>query len=226
LTENEANLTCFIQACGQPDHQSLLDWSVAKPEAFYRALLDHIDYRFFKPFDQACDLTKGPERPRWCVGGETNIALNCLDKWQDTPTWQKPALEWIGEDGSELTWSYADLDAQVRRMAAGLRRLGIGPGDVVAIYLPNLPEAAVALLAVPKIGAIVLPLFSGFGEEAVASRLIDAKAKAVITVDGSLRGAAPLKWSTHRDSIIPSEEDQKMAGKRDKPIAPSRREKF
>ena len=72
-------------------------------------------------------------------------------------------------------------------MAAGLRRLGIGPGDVVAIYLPNIPEAAVALLAIPRIGAIVLPLFSGFGADAVVTRLNDAKAKAVITVDGSLR---------------------------------------
>ena len=77
--------------------------------------------------------------------------------------------------------------AGLQRMAAGLRRLGIGPGDVVAIYLPNIPEAAVALLAIPRIGAIVLPLFSGFGADAVVTRLNDAKAKAVITVDGSLR---------------------------------------
>ncbi len=199
----QANLTRFIQASGQPDHQSLLDWSVTEPEAFYRRLLDFIDYRFFKPFTQAYDISRGPEWPRWCVGGETNIVLNCLDKWQGTATMQKPALEWIGEDGSELTWSYAELDRQVRLLAAGLRRLGIGPGDVVAIYLPNLPEAAVALLAVPKIGGIVLPLFSGFGEDAVASRLIDAEAKAIITVDGSYRRGRVVAAKPIVDAVRP-----------------------
>ncbi|MCA8927769.1 MAG: AMP-binding protein [Alphaproteobacteria bacterium] len=199
----EANLTRFIRACGQPDYRSLLDWSVAEPEAFYRALLDHIGYRFFKPFSRAYDIGQGPEWPRWCVDGETNIALNCLDKWQGTATWEKPALEWIGEDGSELTWTYADLDVEVRRLAAGLRRLGIGPGDVVAIYLPNLPEAAVALLAVPKIGGIVLPLFSGFGEDAVAARLIDAEAKAIITVDGSYRRGRVVAAKPVVDAIRP-----------------------
>ena len=183
----DANLTRFIEACGRRDYDDLLSWSIAEPEAFYRNLITHIDYRFMVPFAQTMDVSAGPERPRWCVGGRTNIVLNCLDKWAGTPTAAKTALEWTGENGDRRAFTYAELDVQVCRVAAGLRRLGLKPGDVVAIYLPNIPEAVVSLLAVPKIGCIVLPLFSGFGADAVVTRLNDAKARAVITVDGSFR---------------------------------------
>jgi acetyl-CoA synthetase len=90
------------------------------------------------------------------------------------------------------TWTFADLDRETCRLAWGLRRLGLGRGDVVAMYLPNLPHAAAAMLAVAKIGAIVLPMFSGFGADAVAQRLNDGQAKALITVDGSLRRGKPV----------------------------------
>lgn len=183
----DANLTKFIAACGVADHDALLRFSIDEPEAFYRALLKHVDYRFFEPFTQAMDASRGMEHIQWCVGGRTNVILNCLDKWAGTPTADKVVLDWLGENGERLSKTYAELNDEVCRLAAGLRRLGIGPGDVVAIYLPNIPEAAVSLLAVPKIGGIVLPLFSGFGADAVASRLNDAGAKAVITVDGSYR---------------------------------------
>jgi acetyl-CoA synthetase len=183
----DANLTKFIEACGVEDYDALLDWSINEPEQFYRALFEFLDYRFTKPFNQALDISDGIERTQWCVGGETNVTLNCLDKWAGTPTWHKPALDWIGEDGQSQTWTYAQLHEQTCKLAGGLRRLGLGPGDVIAVYLPNLPEAVVALLAIPKIGGIVLPLFSGFGPDAVATRLRDSGAKAVITVDASYR---------------------------------------
>ena len=183
----DANLTRFIAACGLADYDTLLRWSIDEPEPFYRALLAHIDYRFTAPFRQAMDATGGIERTRWCVGAETNVALNCLDKWKGTPTADKVALTWLGENGDRVVRTYAELERDVSRLAAGLRRIGIGQGDVVAMYLPNIPEAVTTLLAVPKVGAIVVPLFSGFGAEAVAARLNDAGAKAVITVDGSWR---------------------------------------
>lgn len=183
----EANLTRFIQATGKSDYDALLAWSVREPEAFYRALFAFIDYRFTKPFTQAIDTSGGIERTRWCIGAETNVTLNCLDKWRGTATYDKTALEWLGEAGERVSRTYRELDDEACRLAAGLRRLGLGAGDVVAMYLPNIPEAVTALLAVPKIGGIVLPLFSGFGPDAVAARLNDAGARAVITVDGSYR---------------------------------------
>ncbi|MGD9806196.1 MAG: AMP-binding protein, partial [Hyphomicrobiaceae bacterium] len=218
----DANLTKFITACGVADHDALLRWSIDDPEAFYRALLKHVDYRFFEPFTQAMDASRGIEHVRWCVDGRTNVALNCLDKWMGTPTADKVVLEWLGENGDRQSKTYAELNDEVCRLAAGLRRLGIGPGDVVAIYLPNIPEAAVSLLAVPKIGAIVLPLFSGFGADAVASRLNDAGAKAVITVDGSYRRGAVVAAKPVVDRVfddVPTLEHVIVCHRADVPMA-------
>src|SRR5690606_17625675 len=120
----------------------------------------------------------------WCVGGTTNVVLNCLDRRRETPGYMKTALIWEGEDGATSAWTFADLDRETSRLAWGLRKLGLGQGDVVGMYLPNLPQAAIAMLAVAKIGGIVLPMFSGFGADAIAQRLIDGRAKALITVDG------------------------------------------
>lgn len=198
-----ANLTGFIEACGLDDYDALLQLSVEDPERFYSKLFDHLDYRFFEPFDKVRDISAGIERPRWCLGGGTNIVLNCLDKWAGTATQDKPALQWCGENGESLTWSYGELNDRVCALAAGLRRLGLGKGDVIAIYLPNLPEAAVSLLAIPKIGATVLPLFSGFGADAVASRLTDAGAKAVITTDGSYRRGRVVAAKQVIDEVRP-----------------------
>ena len=184
----DANLTRFIAACGRHDYDDLLAWSVAEPEAFYRQLLAHIDYRFIEPFSPGDGHLAPASSAR--AGASAGAPTSCSTastngRARRPPT--KSALEWIGENGDRRSLTYAELDAEVCRLAAGLRRLGLGPGDVVAIYLPNIPEAVVSLLAVPKIGGIVLPLFSGFGADAVVTRLNDAKAKAVITVDGSYR---------------------------------------
>lgn len=202
-TVAQANLTRFIAACGCTDYDALLRWANEAPESFYRRLLEHIDYRFTTPFSQVMDDSSGPARVRWCRDGRTNVVLNCLDKWTGTPTAGKIALEWTGETGDRASWTYDELEAQTGRLAAGLRRLGLGPGDVVAIYLPNLPEAVVALLAIPKIGGIVLPLFSGFGPEAVAARLNDAGARAIITVDGSWRRGRVVAAKSVIDEVAP-----------------------
>jgi len=202
-TVEDANLTHFINACGVEDYPALLQWSLDEPEAFYRKLFEQIDYRFAEPFTVARDETAGIEWTKWCKDGKTNVVLNALDKWIGTPTADKIALEWSGENGDTQTWTYSQLNDEVCRLAAGLRRLGLGPGDVVAMYLPNLPEAVITLLAVPKIGGVVLPLFSGFGVDAVAARLNDSGAKAVITVDGSLRRGRVVPAKQVIDQVRP-----------------------
>ena len=138
------------------------------------------------------DLSEGLPFAHWCVGGQTNVVLNCVDRHRDTARYTQPALVWEGEDGAVTTWTFADLDRETCRLAWGLRRLGLGRGDVVGMYLPNLPQAAAAMLAVAKIGGIVLPMFSGFGADAIAQRLNDGRARALITVDGSLRRGKPV----------------------------------
>jgi acetyl-CoA synthetase len=185
--KDKANLTAFIQNCGVADYDSLVSWSEENPEEFHKKLFDFIDLRFFKYPDQILDESMGPAFAKWCNGGTTNVALNCLDKWKNTPTDSKIAIDWEGEDGTLKQFTYSEVRTQTNRLAAGLRNLGLGAGDVIAMYLPNVPEAAITLLAVAKIGGIVLPMFSGFGGDAILARLNDSGAKAIVTVDGSPR---------------------------------------
>ncbi len=188
----QANLTAFLAHCGQADEAALEAWAASEPARFWQAVIDFADLRFARPYAQLLDLSAGKPWARWCQGGTTNVVLNCLDKWRGTPSESKPAILWEGEDGARRRLSYGELDAEVCRLAAGLRALGLQPGEVVGLYLPNLPEAVVAFLAVAKIGGIVLPLFSGFGAEAVADRLRDAGAVAAITVDSAPRRGKPV----------------------------------
>jgi len=186
-TVEQANATALMRRLGVARYEDLLAIADDEPERFYRALLAAVDFRFYRSYERALDESRGIAWPRWCVGGTTNVVLNALDRWRGTPTWDKPALVWEGEDGARRDLSYAELDREVCRFAGGLRALGLGRGDVIAVYMPNVPEAAVAMLAAAKIGAIVMPLFSGFGADALAARLQLGGAKALVTVDGSAR---------------------------------------
>lgn len=125
---------------------------------------------------------------RYFEGGLINVADNCVDRWaENSVTAQRPAVIWEGEPGETRTVTYAELSKEVSSLAAGLLDLGVKQGDVVAIYMPNLVEVVAAIHACNRIGAIYTVLFSGFGVEAVASRLRAAGAKAVVVADASYR---------------------------------------
>jgi len=216
-----ANLTAFMRHCGQGDYESLVAWSNARPEAFHDRLLGFLDFRFFSPYDKVIDESDGLPWTRWCVGGTTNVVLNCLDKWLDTPTADKQAIAWEGEEGERRSWTYRELHRDTCRFAAGLRSLGLGRGDVIGMYLPNVPEAAITLLAVARIGGIVLPMFSGFGGDAVAVRLNDGGAKAIVTVDGSPRRGKVVGAKSVVDGIaasVPSLKHVIVARHREAPL--------
>jgi len=182
-----ANLTNFIRAQGLADFDALRSKADADPGWYWDAVIRYCDLQFYTPYERILDTSEGPAWAKWCAGGTTNIVLNCLDRHRDTPTMDKPAVVWEGESGEVREWSYTRLDTEVCRLAEGLRGLGLGRGDVVGIYMPMLPETMAAFLAVAKIGGIVLPLFTGFGPEAIASRLNDGRAVAVLTADGTRR---------------------------------------
>lgn len=188
----EANLTRFMRALGVDSFEALNERASLDPSWFHDELIRFLDYRFERPYERVLDVSDGLPFAHWCVGGVTNVVLNCLDRRRGTECYGQPALVWEGEDGAVSTWTFADLDRETCRLAWGLRSLGIGRGDVVGMYLPNLPHAAAAMLAVAKIGAIVLPMFSGFGADAITQRLNDGRAVAVITVDGSARRGKPV----------------------------------
>jgi len=177
----------FMTAHRLTGFPELLDRSAADPAWFTDAVLRYLDIRFATPYTQVLDLSRGPAWPRWCVGGMLNIVTSCLDKHLDGPTSAQPALLYESEEGATRSLSYAELASQVSQAANGLRSLGLGRGDVVGLFLPMTPEIVVAMLAVAKIGAVILPLFSGFGAGAVAARLADAEARLLFTADAMPR---------------------------------------
>ena len=163
--------------------------SIAEPEWFWDAVVRFLDLEWFTPYSKVIDASDGIAWTRWFTGGTLNLAHNCVDKWAVSEP-ERTAVIWEGEDGAVRTWSFAELRAQADALAAALDRRGIGLGDAVGIFLPMLPETVASVLAVAKLGAVFLPLFSGYGAAAVATRLEDAGAKAIVTADGTYRRGA------------------------------------
>ncbi len=187
-----SNLQRFMTRHGIASYDELCRRATADIAWFWQAALEDLGIEFYQPYTQIVDLSAGVELPRWCVGGRMNIIHNCLDKWQSTPVRNRAALRWEGEEGDQRTLTYTDLHQEVNRCANALRQLGLGKGDPVGLYMPMVPELAIALLAVAKIGGIILPLFSGYGHSAVATRLADAQARAIFTADGLYRRGQPV----------------------------------
>jgi len=182
-----SRLKRFMERHGIATFEELLQRSTADLDWFWNAVLEDLHIEFYEPYTRVLDTARGIAWARWCVGGRMNIVHNCLDKWMDTPVQNRAAIRWEGEEGKTRTLTYSDLYREVNRVAGALRGLGLKKGDVIGLFMPMVPENAIALLAVAKIGAIVLPLFSGYGAAAVAERLADAEAKALLTADGFYR---------------------------------------
>ncbi|MFN2195582.1 MAG: AMP-binding protein, partial [Anaerolineales bacterium] len=187
-----AHLTAFMRQHELADFDALLARSGSDVAWFTEAVLNYLDIQFTHPYEQVVDLSEGTAWAHWCVNGRMNIVHNCLDKYIGTPVETRTAFIWESEAGESLALTYLELFHQVNQAAAALRSLGLGKGDAVGIYMPMVPEIVVALLAIAKIGAVILPLFSGYGTSAVITRLADAEAKALITADGFFRRGKPV----------------------------------
>jgi len=171
------------------DYQKLYDEAAADPEAFWDKLAKE-QLHWFTPYTKTLDW-KEPFA-HWFVGGKTNVSYNCLDRHLGTPRANKAAIIWEGEDGSQQVLTYQMLHREVCRFANVLKKQGIKPGDVVSIYMPMVPELAIAMLACARVGAVHSVIFGGFSAEAIADRNNDAKAKLQITADGSSRRGKQL----------------------------------
>lgn len=182
-----AHLTEFMRRYQLASFDDLLSRSTSDVAWFTNALLDYLDLQFYEPYEQVVDLSGGIQTPRWCVGGKMNIVHNCVEKWLATSGGERLAVAWEGEEGTLRSLTYRELNTQVNKTANALRSLGLGKGDAVGLFMPMTPEIVIALLAIAKIGAIILPLFSGYGAGAIVSRLNDAGAKALFTADGAYR---------------------------------------
>lgn len=194
-----AHLTEFMRRHDIADFAELMRRSNADVEWFTDAVLRYLGIEFYEPYRQAVDLSQGIERPTWCVGGMMNIVHNCIDKYIGTPTENEPAVVWEGEEGATRTLTYGELYREVNVAANALRSLGLGKGDAIGLYMPMTPEIVVALFAIAKIGGIILPLFSGYGADAVVTRLADADAKALFASDGAFRRGRPIDMKAIAD---------------------------
>ncbi|MEM9265612.1 MAG: acetate--CoA ligase [Cyanobacteria bacterium P01_F01_bin.13] len=192
LFEPPAEFAKVATISGADQYQALYDKAAADPAAFWAELAEQ-ELHWFKKWDTVLDWQ--PPFAKWFVGGQLNLSYNCLDRHLETHRRDKPALVWEGEPGDARTLTYIELHAEVCQMANVLKDMGVAKGDRVGIYMPMIPEAAIAMLACVRIGAAHTVVFGGFSAEALRSRLNDAEAKVVITADGGFRKdkAMPLK---------------------------------
>jgi acetyl-CoA synthetase len=195
-----SRLQRLIDRTGAGDYDALYRRSVADPAWFWRTVVEDLEIEWLRPYDRVLDLSDGLPWARWFVGGRTNLTLHALDRWVRAGAGARPAVVWEGEDGATRALTYAALLAEVERVAGGLRRLGIGRGDRVGLFLPMVPETAVGLLAIARVGAIAVPVFSGFAAPAAAARLADCQARLLVTADGFDRRGRRVAMKTVADA--------------------------
>ncbi len=186
-----ANVTRLARAHGLAGIDELRARSVQDTAWYWDAAATDLGLRFRTPYSRVLDLRNGVEHPDWFVDATLNIVDSCLLRWGDEAP-DRVAVVHEDEAGQIRELTFDELATEVARAARGLRDLGIGAGDAVAIYLPMVPEAVIACYAVASLGAVLVPLFSGFASTAIASRLEDAKAKAVIVADTTTRRGRAL----------------------------------
>ena len=178
--------------------------SVADPEAFWAEVAE--DFHWFKKWDNVCsynyDMNKGPIFIKWFEGAKTNITYNCLDRHLDSRG-DQVAIIWEGnEPGEDAKLTYNELHEQVCRCANVLKSRGVKKGDRVSIYMPMIPELAIAMLACARIGAIHSIVFGGFSAEALADRIVDSTCQILLTTDGMYRGDRPMPRKQPADEAM------------------------
>lgn len=173
--------------------------SIDQPDAFWTEQAKLIDW--FKPFERVCNYDK-PPFAHWFEGGQTNLCHNAVDRHVATRGDQAALIAISTETGLEKTYSFSELSREVQRMAASLRALGVEKGDRVLIYMPMVADAAFAMLACARIGAIHCVVFGGFASGSLASRIDDAQPKVIVSADGGSRGGKPVPYKPLLDESI------------------------
>lgn len=197
-----ANLTAFLAEYGVGEYGALLEAVAADLPRFTETIVRRLGLRWDEPWTKTLDLSRGKAFARWFVGARFNAAANALDRHVEGGLAAREALIWEGEAGEVRRLTFTELRDAVRGLAGALRALGVGKGDRVGIFMPMLPETAIALLAIGYAGGVAVPAFSGYGPEALATRLADSGAKVLLTVDGVMRRGKPVAMKPLADEAL------------------------
>jgi acetyl-CoA synthetase len=189
----------FRQSANARD-PGIYERAAADPEGFWAEWARELVW--FEPWQQVLDWQ--PPHAKWFIGGKLNAAYNCLDRHLSSARRNKAALLWEGEPGDTRVLTYWDLHREVSKFANVLKGLGVGKGDRVAIYLPMIPEAVVAMLACARIGAVHSVVFGGFSAESLQDRINDARAKVLVTADGGFRRGRVVALKAAADQALQS----------------------
>ena len=172
----DSKLTSFIQYCNLKNYDTLESKALQKPGWLWDSVIKFSDLKFYKNYEQIMDESDGIPWTKWCVGGKTNIVLNCIDRHKDKELFNDTFIFSEKENGETSSITYQDFDKKISQVGNALKSNGFVKGDVIALYMPQIIETYIAYFAILKIGCVVLPLFSGYGSNAVVDRLKIAKA--------------------------------------------------
>ena len=194
-----SRLRHFMRSLGASYLDGLQSIARRDPQRFWSEVADDIGVAWTRRFDVAMDTSEGIPWTRFWVGGRLNLASS-VDRWAAAAS-ERAAIVWEGDDGAVRTLSYGELASEVARAAAALVALGVGAGDAIGLCMPMIPETAALFLAAARLGAIVTPLFSGYGAAAIASRVSDCDAKVLCVADAFLRRGAPVAMKPTADAV-------------------------
>ncbi|ELZ10569.1 AMP-dependent synthetase and ligase [Natrinema thermotolerans DSM 11552] len=206
------NVAEFMETYGIDDYEELIERTTTDLEGepdsgvdwFWDELIDYLDIEFYEEYDEIRDDSEGPQFTDWYPGGELNIAHNVVDRHAalDEERRNKVATIWEGEHGEVREVTYHELHRGANQVANALEERGIGTGDTVGLYMPMVPEVVSILYGCFKVGAIAVPIFSGFGVDAAATRIADSECSVLFTGDGFYRRGDPVFLKSAADEAI------------------------
>jgi len=189
----QTNVARLMAQAGCADINEMRSWAVEDLARYWDLVVEDLDIRFTRPYSQTLNDSRGIEWTTWFEDGRINLTTACVDRWRDDPEMSSvTALVAEAEDESVEELTFSELAQRIDQLAGALRADGVKPGDAIAVFMPMVSEAVIAAYAVAKIGAIYLPIFSGFAAGAISSRIQDAQASHVLTAAGSWRKGKPI----------------------------------
>ncbi|WP_423745425.1 AMP-binding protein (plasmid) [Haladaptatus sp. SPP-AMP-3] len=198
------NVWEFMQEHDIDDYEELIERTCSEVDWFWDEMVDYLDIDFYEDYDAVRDDSEGPQFSDWYPGGKINIAHNTLDRYAqvDSPERNRVACIWEGEPGDVREITYHELYREANMVANALEERGIETGDTVGLYMPMVPEVISILYGILKVGAIAVPIFSGFGTDATATRIEDSECSVLFTGDGFYRRGSEVVLKDTADEAI------------------------